>query len=143
MQEGPQRKRLKLDDSDEELEVQSLGSEAEDVQDESGDEETGDEECSTDDIDAFQHEVSNSVFLQDDEDEDEDSISRFPPRSTLEPKAENLHPPSSATPRHESLASSYESMGISSVLISALAKMSIRTPTEIQAACMPPLLSGE
>ncbi|KAI0774099.1 DEAD-domain-containing protein [Fomes fomentarius] len=33
-------------------------------------------------------------------------------------------------------------MGISSVLISALAKMSIRTPTEIQAACMPPLLSG-
>ena len=37
---------------------------------------------------------------------------------------------------------SYEStMGNSSVLI--LAKMAIRTPTEIQAACIPPLLSGE
>ncbi|KAI0711067.1 DEAD-domain-containing protein [Cerioporus squamosus] len=33
-------------------------------------------------------------------------------------------------------------MGISSVLVSALAKMSIRTPTEIQAACIPPLLAG-
>ncbi|KAI0723119.1 DEAD-domain-containing protein [Earliella scabrosa] len=33
-------------------------------------------------------------------------------------------------------------MGISSVLISALAKMSIKTPTEIQAACIPPLLEG-
>ncbi|KAI0326671.1 DEAD-domain-containing protein [Cubamyces sp. BRFM 1775] len=33
-------------------------------------------------------------------------------------------------------------MGISSVLISALTKMSIKTPTEIQAACIPPLLQG-
>lgn len=34
-------------------------------------------------------------------------------------------------------------MGISSVLVSALAKMSIKTPTEIQAACIPPLLQGK
>ncbi|KAH9904233.1 DEAD-domain-containing protein [Epithele typhae] len=34
-------------------------------------------------------------------------------------------------------------MGISSVLIGALSKMSIRSPTEIQAACVPPLLQGE
>ncbi|KAI0751574.1 DEAD-domain-containing protein [Daedaleopsis nitida] len=33
-------------------------------------------------------------------------------------------------------------MGISSVLVSALSKMAIRTPTEIQAACIPPLLGG-
>ncbi|KAH9894481.1 DEAD-domain-containing protein [Cubamyces lactineus] len=33
-------------------------------------------------------------------------------------------------------------MGISSVLISALTKMSIKAPTEIQAACIPPLLQG-
>ncbi|KAI0353479.1 DEAD-domain-containing protein [Trametes cingulata] len=33
-------------------------------------------------------------------------------------------------------------MNISSVLISALAKMSIKSPTEIQAACIPPLLQG-
>ncbi|KAI9001394.1 DEAD-domain-containing protein [Trametes punicea] len=33
-------------------------------------------------------------------------------------------------------------MGISSVLIAALMKMSIKAPTEIQAACIPPLLQG-
>ncbi|EJF62783.1 DEAD-domain-containing protein [Dichomitus squalens LYAD-421 SS1] len=33
-------------------------------------------------------------------------------------------------------------MGISSVLTSALAKMYIKSPTEIQAACIPPLLAG-
>ncbi|KAI0772067.1 P-loop containing nucleoside triphosphate hydrolase protein [Trametes elegans] len=33
-------------------------------------------------------------------------------------------------------------MGISSVLVAALSKMSIKTPTEIQAACIPPLLQG-
>jgi ATP-dependent RNA helicase DDX49/DBP8 len=35
------------------------------------------------------------------------------------------------------------SLGISPALISALTKMSIQTPTEIQAACIPPLFEGE
>ena len=40
-------------------------------------------------------------------------------------------------------STSFASMGISSTLLAALSKMSIRNPTEIQAACIPPLLQGE
>lgn len=40
-------------------------------------------------------------------------------------------------------ATSFSSLGISSALLSALSKMAIRTPTEVQAACIPPLLQGE
>lgn len=40
-------------------------------------------------------------------------------------------------------ASTFVSLGISSVLQDALAKMSIRVPTEVQTACIPPLLQGE
>lgn len=36
----------------------------------------------------------------------------------------------------------FSSLGVSRILDSALAKMSIRTPTEVQAACIPPLLEG-
>lgn len=41
------------------------------------------------------------------------------------------------------LPTSFESLAISAPLQAALSSMSIRTPTEIQAACIPPLLSGE
>lgn len=40
-------------------------------------------------------------------------------------------------------ATSFASFGISPVLLAALHKMSIKTPTEIQAACILPLLQGE
>ncbi|OSX60130.1 hypothetical protein POSPLADRAFT_1147823 [Postia placenta MAD-698-R-SB12] len=39
--------------------------------------------------------------------------------------------------------STFASLGITSTLFNALSKMSIRVPTEIQAACIPPLLEGE
>ena len=38
--------------------------------------------------------------------------------------------------------STFSEMGVSSSLISAMSKMSIRKPTEIQAACIPSLLDG-
>jgi ATP-dependent RNA helicase DDX49/DBP8 len=38
---------------------------------------------------------------------------------------------------------SFEALGISPALLHALSKMSIRLPTEIQAACIPPLIQGE
>lgn len=44
------------------------------------------------------------------------------------------------SPTH--LVSSFSEMGISPSLEAALRRMSILTPTEIQAACIPPLLSG-
>jgi ATP-dependent RNA helicase DDX49/DBP8 len=40
-------------------------------------------------------------------------------------------------------APTFVSLGISSTLISAMSGMAIRTPTEIQAACIPPLLAGK
>ena len=44
---------------------------------------------------------------------------------------------------HRQTLISFGSLGISLPLQSALSAMSIRTPTEVQAACIPPLLSGE
>ena len=38
---------------------------------------------------------------------------------------------------------SFQSFGISPALLAALSGMSITTPTEIQAACIPPILAGE
>jgi ATP-dependent RNA helicase DDX49/DBP8 len=40
------------------------------------------------------------------------------------------------------LASSFTSFGVSAPLIAALGSMSIKTPTPVQSACIPPLLSG-
>ena len=42
----------------------------------------------------------------------------------------------------ENVPRTFSSLGISPSLITALAAMSIKLPTEIQAACIPPLLSG-
>ena len=50
--------------------------------------------------------------------------------TTVSPHASSPPPPT------------FAEMGVPSSLISAMNKMSIRTPTEIQAACIPPLLDG-
>jgi len=42
----------------------------------------------------------------------------------------------------EKTACSFAEMGVAPPLHAALARMSIRVPTEIQAACIPPLLAG-
>ena len=39
-------------------------------------------------------------------------------------------------------ASGFANLGASKALVGSLAAMSIRTPTEVQAACIPPLLAG-
>ena len=41
------------------------------------------------------------------------------------------------------LGATFASLGISAPLQSSLNVMSIRTPTEVQAACIPPLLAGQ
>jgi hypothetical protein len=56
-----------------------------------------------------------------------DSISTSTPRPTQIP---------------EQLIRSFSDMGVSSALESTLHRMSIHTPTEIQAACIPPILAG-
>ena len=137
------------DDSDEEeSEQHDLGSEARGEEDDEGSdaESEGSGEGSeggkslSDDSDTSREAVPPTLLAQ--VDEDEDATSRFGSRIAFKPRATNSVQPSGPS-RSRPLASSYESMGISSVLISALAKMSIKTPTEIQAACIPPLLEGE
>jgi ATP-dependent RNA helicase DDX49/DBP8 len=43
---------------------------------------------------------------------------------------------------HVNPARSFVDMGVAPPLNAALARISIRAPTEIQAACIPPLLAG-
>ena len=153
MQEGPRRKRIRLGDTDEEgLGVPdfSSGDEAE-PNDRGRDEEhsrSGSEEGESDsgsrpadENDIAQHVAPPISINRDQEDEEVDSrfaSSRisFKPRFT---DPNTLRVPLRAKP----LPTTFETMGISSVLVSALAKMSINAPTEIQAACILPLLEGE
>ncbi|KAF7776205.1 hypothetical protein Agabi119p4_4598 [Agaricus bisporus var. burnettii] len=53
-----------------------------------------------------------------------------------------LQPPSHRSKTPHQTMGSFSSFGISSALSSALTSMSIRIPTEVQTACIPPLLSG-
>lgn len=42
----------------------------------------------------------------------------------------------------DSLAKDFPSLGVSPFLVRSLASMSIRAPTAVQAACIPPILQG-
>ena len=97
--------------------------------DEEGDQTEEDENGSEDGVDPEEIPTSSSSKLL-------PRVS-FKPRKTLSP-----------TRKRNSSASniqrtSFASFGVSSTLLNALASMSIRSPTEIQAACIPPLLQGE
>ena len=129
-QEGPDRKRMRRTpvvwrggDSDEEAAVSSDGEEPET------------EEYATR---KAWSEDNNDADSRDDALEatpsDRFNFSRFAskPRTQL---AESM--PSQALP------STFMSLGVSPPLQASLSSMSIRTPTEIQAACIPPLLAGE
>ena len=143
LQEGPQRKRIKIDDSDEEALDSDVGSgsekeDTEDEQEEGEEDESSDEaEWKSDDGDDMRHDPLPVSLLQDEDEEN----TRFSSRVSFKPRTTNPVP-QTAAPRSKLLPTSYEDMGISSVLVAALAKMSIRSPTEIQAACVPPLLAG-
>ena len=77
------------------------------------------------------------VEAEDDEDEGEGSSRvSFMPRTSFQQRHKS---PSPMTIK----PSSFEALGISPALIKALNKMSIKLPTEIQVACIPPLLQGE
>jgi ATP-dependent RNA helicase DDX49/DBP8 len=78
---------------------------------------------------------------------DEDLLWDNPKNSLKEPerfsfsrvKARQISPQIS----EKKLPDSFLALGISPQLQSALTTMSIRTPTEVQAACIPPLLTGK
>ena len=47
-----------------------------------------------------------------------------------------------ASKANEYQRKTFHELGVSKVLVASLTKMSIRKPTEVQAACIPPLLAG-
>lgn len=77
----------------------------------------------------------------DSEDESEDGNVEFSLSNAVQNR---LRPsvPSANTKHFKPSDISFSSLGISAPLQAALSAMSIRTPTEVQAACIPPLLSG-
>lgn len=142
MQEGPPSKRLRQDfdsEDDEEDGFAERQVENNDFEDSEGDSD-----------EARDGEVSQT---EEEEDGAEDGIGpeeipipssskllsrvSFVPRKTLPPTRKRN---SSASNTQKT---SFASFGISSTLLTALASMSIRTPTEIQTVCIPPLLQGE
>lgn len=101
------------------------------------------EERDDDDDEVSAEEHFNEDIGGDDDDGSSDSeslgsvvptIDRFASTSRKEKKAFQIHPKKSASSFHE--------LGISAVLQSALASMSIKQPTEVQSACVPPILTG-
>ena len=77
---------------------------------------------------------------------EDDPIGRLDESSSLLGSRVNMKP---RHVRQRSLSSgaakpvTFSSLGISPPLLSALTKMAIRAPTEIQQACIPPLLAGQ
>lgn len=133
MQEGPERKRLRRD-----LDTEGTP-DTEDVRSEDSVTAKPVNSDSESEDDNSQHEPQRSSEA-DCEMEDRFSSSRlsFLPRAAKMPHLHTSKPAiSPARP------STFASLGISSALLSALSKMSIRVPTEIQAICIPPLLQGE
>jgi ATP-dependent RNA helicase DDX49/DBP8 len=67
-----------------------------------------------------------------------ESSSLLGSRVTVKPRPVHRHtlPPGPSKPV------TFSSLGISPSLLAALSKMAIRAPTEIQQACIPPLLAG-
>ncbi|KII94809.1 hypothetical protein PLICRDRAFT_660380 [Plicaturopsis crispa FD-325 SS-3] len=122
-QEEPLRKRARLDDdssTDDEDEGSTSGTGSATEDEESGEESEGTEE--------------------EDAGSDREEATLAPPPDRFDFSRIRRDPTSAApSPRPPS---SFETMGISPPLQAALYSMSIKTPTEVQAACIPPLLAG-
>lgn len=70
---------------------------------------------------------------------EEDTIfSRF----SLKPRGSTIAKEDKAPPQAHPPPRSFAELGVSSSLVSALNKMSIHVPTDVQVACIPPLLDG-
>ncbi|KAF8138544.1 P-loop containing nucleoside triphosphate hydrolase protein [Boletus edulis] len=86
----------------------------------------------------------DDISLQGQVDEDQDGSGRLGTADVL--KLSRTSPISTHTPRLAQIPKpsirSFNDMGISSALEAALHRMSIHTPTEVQAACIPPILAG-
>ena len=93
--------------------------------------------------------VESSTLYEDGDDQDsasetpiheeEDTI---PSRFSFKPRQNIVAKENTASSHVSSLPQIFAELGVSSSLVSAMNKMSIHTPTEVQIACIPPLLDG-
>ena len=82
-------------------------------------------------------------------DEDEEAMSdihpledNVPSRLSFKPRRTTVAKEDTTPSQPSSLPQTFVELGVSSSLVSAMNKMSIHTPTEIQIACIPPILDG-
>jgi len=71
-----------------------------------------------------------------------ESSSLLGSRVTVKPQLVHRHRHTLPPETGPSKQVTFTSLGISPLLLSAMSKMAIHTPTEIQRACIPPLLAG-
>ena len=71
--------------------------------------------------------------------EDDDAV---PSRFSFKPRKGAISEETTVSSHVPSLPSTFAELGVSLSLVSAMNSMSIRTPTEVQATCIPPLLDG-
>lgn len=138
--EEPMRKRRKIDDHpDEEFRGLEGSQELEDEDEDEGmknqKDESGDEDSDSEDYDAerdYRKSMSRPSF-----------IAQGPSRmSSSLARKKNSTEVTSVKPEKPKVTS-FAELGVSKILVSSLAAMSIRSPTEVQAACIPPLLEGQ
>jgi len=141
LQEGPPLKKIRVSTSASVNSGHIVGfnDESSSTSSSTGDEST-DQEDSQDDVDSSLGQVDEDQAGGDGlelggtiEDSGRLKLSRTSPATTRTPGLAQM-------PKH--LVRSFNDMGISSVLEAALHRMSIHTPTEVQAACIPPILAG-
>lgn len=155
MQEGPPRKRKRAEVRREDLHSEA-DSDASSSQRGSDSAEESGMDAGTEDGSAGENEDDSDEEGDEDEDTpaedmhsdpDIEQLSRFSNSrvssqtitSLLVTPKQSGHPSKPTKPT----SASFEDFGISAALLSALHKMSIRAPTEIQTVCIPPLLQGE
>ncbi|KAJ6515949.1 P-loop containing nucleoside triphosphate hydrolase protein [Mycena sanguinolenta] len=126
--EGPQ-KRLKTSRHSSPSSPRASGSEHEEDEDSASDSDNA-AHNGTDDTDTEEETSHQAGLLQETRDDASSSRLTFKPRTNHDAP---VRAPASTT---------FSGLGISKALQTALTSMSIRTPTEVQVACIPPLLQG-
>lgn len=121
------------------------------------DEKIGSDEEDQDGLESFGEEEEDNVgdesedegsVDEDEEQEEEDNRKEKPSSFAVEDRlgsfVKKKSEPVDALPRKpkESSVKSFTSFDISKALVAALTSMSIKVPTPVQAACIPPLLQG-
>lgn len=148
--EEPRRKRRKL--QTDELEDVDSDAAHETDEDEDGKQQRISRHDDDDDSEEETEEEDSDV-MSGSEEEDEETEEEVPTRTLPAVESlqrismsfrtripENLPLPKSSAPKSPT---SFAELGASKALVASLSSMSIRAPTEVQAACIPPLIDGE